>query len=93
VPADRLLEEAHVLAHRFIDGRSPVAVALTRQMLWRNASESHPLEAHCIDSLMVHALSQRDGREGVRAFQEKRAPCFTATVSADMPAVYPWWKR
>jgi enoyl-CoA hydratase/carnithine racemase len=93
LPADRLMAEARLLAHRFIDGRSPVAIALTRQMMWRNPSESHPLEAHRIDSLVVHALSQRDGREGVQAFREKRAPRFTATVSADMPAVYPWWKR
>lgn len=32
-------------AHKIVDSRSPVAVALTRQMLYRNAAQSHPVEA------------------------------------------------
>jgi enoyl-CoA hydratase/carnithine racemase len=91
VAPDSLLARAQALAHKFIDGRSPVAIAMTRQMMYRNAAASHPIEAHRIDSLVIHALSQHDGREGVRAFMDKRAPKFTAKVSTDMPPVYPWW--
>ena len=74
LPPSQLLDEARKLAHRFIDQRSPVAVALARQMLYRNAAQAHPIEAHRVDSLAMWHLSQGDGAEGVRAFLDKRAP-------------------
>ncbi len=93
VPPERLLEEAYALAHRFVDSRSPVATALTRQMMYRNSAQDHPLAAHQIDSLAVFRLSQRDGREGVRAFMEKRAAEFGMRVSKDMPEFFADWAR
>jgi enoyl-CoA hydratase/carnithine racemase len=90
--AEELLPEAYKLARRIVDNRSAVAVALTRQMLYRNAAEPDPLAAHRIESLAVFYTSQKDGKEGVAAFLEKRAPDFKATVSADMPPFYPWWE-
>ncbi|MGH3715365.1 MAG: crotonase/enoyl-CoA hydratase family protein [Micromonosporaceae bacterium] len=90
-PAEKLLAEAHALARRFTEHRSPVATALTRQMMYRNSAQPHPVEAHRIDSLAVFYLSQRDGREGVAAFREKRPPEFDTKASKDMPPFYPWW--
>ena len=91
VPGDQLLEEARKLAHRFIDNRSPVAVALARQMIYRNGAQPHPLEAHRVDSLAMWHLSQHDGAEGVRAFLEKRTPQFTSKVSTDLPDFVAEW--
>jgi len=88
---DALLAEAYSLAHRIIDGRSPVAIALTRQMIRRNPALSTPVDAHRIDSIAMHATSVGDGKEGVAAFQEKREPAFTGRASS-MPAFYPWWE-
>jgi enoyl-CoA hydratase/carnithine racemase len=93
VPAENLLAEARALAQRIVDSHSAVAIAMTRQMLWRNSALPSPLEAHLIESLAVLELSQDDGREGVRAFLEKRPPKFASQVSKDMPRVYPWWPR
>jgi enoyl-CoA hydratase/carnithine racemase len=85
VPAGQLLDEARRLAHRYIDGRSAVALALSRQLVYRNVAAAHPREAHRIDSLAMFHTSVGDGAEGVRAFIEKRAPQFTSKASGDMP--------
>jgi enoyl-CoA hydratase/carnithine racemase len=91
VATDQLLDEARRLAHRIIDGRSPVAIALARQMLYRNAAQPHPLEAHRVDSLAMFYTSIGDGKEGVRAFLEKRAPEFDAQLSRGLPPFYREW--
>lgn len=92
VPQEELLAQAHAAALRFSQGRSAVATALTRQMMWRNSAADHPLQAHLVESLGVWHTSQADGREGVRAFLAKRAPRFTSRASR-MPDGYPWWPR
>ncbi len=90
-PADALLDEAYAIARR-IAGHSPVATALTRQMMYRNAAQPHPIEAHRIDSLAMFYSSKLGGKEGVQSFLDKRPAEYTDTVSADMPAFYPWWE-
>ena len=40
VPPDQLLDEARKLAHRFIDGRSAVAVGLARQLVYRMRADA-----------------------------------------------------
>lgn len=91
VPAEQLLEEAYKIARR-IAKFDPVAIALSRQMMYRCAAESHPIEAHKVDSLAIYYLSRTSGKEGVKSFLEKRAPVFTQRTSADMPPFYPWWE-
>jgi len=90
VAADELLEKAYALAAR-IAQHSPVAIALTRQMMYRNAAQPHPIEAHKVDSLAIFYTSQHSGQEGIKAFLDKRPPVFTDRVSKDMPAFFPWW--
>ncbi|MBI5254921.1 MAG: crotonase/enoyl-CoA hydratase family protein [Burkholderiales bacterium] len=92
VPHEQLLAEAHQLAHRYIDQRSPVAIALMRQMMMRNHAAPHPRQAHAVESLAILHASRHDGREGVQAFNEKRPPRFTQQVSDGMPDFFfPWW--
>jgi enoyl-CoA hydratase/carnithine racemase len=91
VPHDQLLEQAHALAHKYIDQRSPVSIALMRQMLLTNHAMPHPRHAHAIESLAMLHTSRNDGKEGVASFNEKRAPQFVGKASDGMPDFYPWW--
>jgi len=88
---DALLPAAYALARKFTESRSPVAVALTRQMLYRNSALPSPLDAHRVDSLAMFYTSIGDGKEGVKAFLEKRDTKFESKAS-DMPSFYPWWE-
>jgi enoyl-CoA hydratase/carnithine racemase len=87
---ESLLDKAYEIAAR-IAQHSPVAIALTRQMMYRNAALPSPLEAHEIDSLAIYYASQKSGKEGVQAFLEKRPANYTDKASSDMPPFYPWW--
>jgi enoyl-CoA hydratase/carnithine racemase len=90
VPADDLLPTAYALAHRFVDGRSPVATALMRQMIYRNSAQPDPVAAHQVESLAMFYSSIGDGKEGVAAFLGKRPAEFTGSVPEDLPPFYPW---
>lgn len=90
VAPESLLEEAYSIARKIVQ-QSPVSIALTRQMMWRNSAQDHPVAAHKIDSLAIYYASQVDGKEGIQAFLEKRPAEFTQKVSSDMPDFYPWW--
>lgn len=86
----RLLPVTYELAAR-IARHSPVALALSRQMMYRNAAQLHPLRAHQVESLAIFYTSQTSGKEGIRAFLDKRTAEFTDNASSDMPPFYPWW--
>lgn len=93
-PTGELLAEARKLAREIADNTAPVSIALTRQMLWRNAATPHPMEAHKIDSRAIYRRSRSgDAREGISSFLEKRAPVYPDKVSADMPDFFPWWEE
>ena len=78
---DELVPAAIELARSFVAGRSPVALALAKQLLYAGTSAASPLEMHRADSLAMWHTSVGDGKEGVAAFREKRDPDFTGRAS------------
>jgi enoyl-CoA hydratase/carnithine racemase len=88
---EELIPAALELARDIADNASPVSVALTRQMLWRMLSADHPMDAHRIESHLLHARKRgADVGEGISSFLEKRQPHFPDSVSKDMPEGFPW---
>ncbi|WP_370290440.1 crotonase/enoyl-CoA hydratase family protein [Nocardioides sp.] len=83
---DDVLPAAQELARSFVVDRSPVALGLAKQLLYRNSASAEPLEAHLTDSLAMYWTSIADGKEGVAAFLDKRAPRFTGSA-ADLPRI------
>ena len=91
-PQAELMDAARGLALEIAENTSAVSVAMTRAMLWRLPSESHPMLAHRVDSRSIYRLSRgKDAIEGVQSFLEKRPAQFPGKVSQDMPDFYPWW--
>ena len=87
-----LLPAARALAREIADNTAPVSIAITRQLLWRMAGASHPMEAHRADSRGIQKRGvMADAREGVMSFLEKRPPAFTDKVSTDVPDIWEQW--
>ncbi|WP_033292714.1 enoyl-CoA hydratase-related protein [Amycolatopsis jejuensis] len=88
---DDVLPEAQALAAELVKTTSPVAVAVTRQLLYRMASAPSPLDVHEVDSkLIAHLGSNPDAVEGVASFLQKRAPEFPLRVNGGLPEYLPW---
>ena len=65
---EELLPAAQELARSFVRGRSPVALGLAKQLLYRHAGSAEPLEAHLSDSLgglLDLDVGRQGGRRGV----------------------------
>jgi enoyl-CoA hydratase/carnithine racemase len=85
---DDLLPAALDLARSFVVDRSPVALALAKQLVYGGAGAAHPLESHLADSVAMWHASVGDGKEGVAAFLDKRKPTFTGKAS-ETPRIFP----
>ena len=90
--AAELLPAAYALAREIADNTSGVAVATSRQLMWRMLGAESPWEAHRADSKAIYLLGKGpDAAEGVTAFLEKRQARFPLRVSADLPDLGPRW--
>jgi enoyl-CoA hydratase/carnithine racemase len=87
VPHDDLLPTARAMALEIARSTSPVAVALTKRLLWRQLMETDPRRAKAVeDEIFYWAGAQADSAEGVTAFLEKRPPAWKVSKSSELPA-------
>jgi len=94
VPKDQVLSKAMEIAWEITNNTAPVSVALNKALLWHALGEADPQSAHLVDSRCFYwAGKQKDAKEGIQSFLEKRQPAFTMKPSTDMPDFYPWWKE
>lgn len=88
---EEVLDAARDLARKLIAKSSPVSVALAKQMLWRNPTFDHPMQAHAVESRMIYRANEFwDGKDGFTAFLEKRDPVFDTDLN-DVPAQFDFW--
>ena len=84
-PPEDLLAAARVRASEIALG-PPVAVAMTRRMLWDGLALDGPLAAHLAESRAIAAIGGSvDSAEAINAFLEKRDPRYAARLPSDLP--------
>jgi enoyl-CoA hydratase/carnithine racemase len=94
VPDAELLPTAQAMAREIATGTAPVAVALTKQLIWRFLSEPDPSAAERLDGQVFAWTTQSpDAREGIRAFLEKRPARWGMRVSTDAPDLEHFLKK
>ena len=90
VPDDQLMDVAREMAGEIVQNAAPVALALTKRMLWQFLAMNDPEKADEINmAYFAWAGSQPDCKEGVVSFLEKRPPKWSMKVSEDMPDFFP----
>ena len=86
LPAAELVAAAQALAREIATETAPVAVALTKRMLWEMQSEPDPSVAERLDTQVFGWTTQSaDAREGIRAFLEKRPARWSMSPTKDLP--------
>jgi enoyl-CoA hydratase/carnithine racemase len=85
VPHEQLLDEAHALAHRYIDGRSPVAIALDAPDAAAQPRRAAPAPGAC-GGVAGHAAHQPPRRQGRRGQLQRQARAGVHRPGVDRPA-------
>jgi enoyl-CoA hydratase/carnithine racemase len=94
VPDAELLASAQALAREIAEQTGPVAVALTKRLLWHMAGESDPAAAERLDSRVFGWATQSpDAKEGIRAFLDKRPARWGMKAGTDLPDLEKFRKR
>ena len=90
-PPEEVLDRAYELATELAETTAPVAVAVTRQLLFRMSALDSPYPVDRLDSRLIRdGLRSPDAFEGVTAFLQRRPPNFPGVVPADLPDYLPW---
>jgi enoyl-CoA hydratase len=78
VPADRVVDEAIVLAER-IGENSPIAVRASRQLVREAVDMTEEEGWRRTNELVIPVFESGDAVEGATAFAEKRKPVWKST--------------
>lgn len=90
---EEVLQAAYELARKLKNKTSPVSLALAKRMLWRNPAFDHPMQAHAVESRLIYRSSEFwDGKDGFKAFLEKRDPVFDTDLN-EVPEQFDFWSE
>jgi enoyl-CoA hydratase/carnithine racemase len=86
LPKADVLPAALDLAHEIADNCGAVSVGLTKRLIWQMLEEPSHDNAQATDNRVYGwTTRQPDGREGVRAFLEKRPAEWSMSKTKDFP--------
>ncbi len=89
VPHTSLLDEAIALGHELAEHTAPVAVGVTKRLIWRQLLEDDPRAAKEVEDALFRWLgTHRDVAEGIRAFLDKRPAAWTGR-KGEVPPLAP----
>lgn len=91
--AENALDAAIELGVSIASNNAPVAVAITRQLMWRGLVADHPADAHRVESRATWERGRsRDVAEGITSFLEKRPARFPQSLD-ELSDLTPWTKE
>jgi enoyl-CoA hydratase/carnithine racemase len=94
LPQESLIEGVVERAQQLVEASAPVSIAATRQLLWHGLTQSHPMEAHRVESHLIRVLGAGpDAGEGIEAFLEKRPARFGVVTSSGLEPFRHWWSQ
>lgn len=86
VPRDAVLAEAQALARELAVASAPLAVGLTKQLVYGSLGETDRKAAFARETKIIWWVGeQADATEGVMAFLERRDPAWTVSKALDLP--------
>jgi len=85
LPNDDVLPAALEIARDIATNTAPLSVAMAKRLLWEALDRSADEVAEMETALHHVVMGKPDAKEGVIAFQEKRAPRWTGSVSREWP--------
>jgi len=89
-PDDQLLAKAREFAGEIVENGAPVAIALTRRMIWQFLLENDPIQVEKINhTCFFWTTTTKDCIEGIRSFLEKRKPVWKLSLKNDLPEFFP----
>ncbi|SEG91892.1 Enoyl-CoA hydratase/carnithine racemase [Thermomonospora echinospora] len=86
-PAEGVLSTAVSIAREIADHTAPVAVAVSKRLIWEATDADQPTAGATERRLLEALLAAPDAAEGVAAYLGKRAPRWVGRVGSDLP---PW---
>lgn len=85
--AEDVLPAARAVAHDIADNTAPVSTAVTKRLFYRYLQTADRQGARAEErNVFQWAVGQPDAAEGIASFIEKRAPRWTMSKTADLPA-------
>lgn len=85
VPGGEVLEHAMAVARDIAVNVAPMSAALTKRLLWDTMINGYsPRQVADLETQLHHrVMGSVDAREGVEAFLQRRAPCWSASVAGE----------